>query len=735
MGKQQGTRKIRGFSLIELSALLVVIGLALTTMIAIAPSKQQRTIQNEAIDRRAEIVDAINRYLDRNGRYPCVASNTAAPTATEFGREVLSDCVTDTSTPGSTLRVETAPASGNYVRIGAVPTRDLLLPDRYAEDGYGNRYTYIVMEGLTKASTYSATTAAITVVDGAGASVSTNAAYAVLSHGKDGKGAYRFESGNLKVACGATTNLDVENCDGDALLRLADYNDTTTTAALFYDDLTHYEPKGTPGASPSPSPSSPAGCGVGTPSFTGFRAHYTPSGQMGGATAAGDINGDGCDDLIIGGAYANSYAGYTYVIFSSPTGISTPIDMTSVNGTNGFRLDGSASSYSGNSLSTADINNDGYDDIILGAMNANGGAGYTYVIFGKSGAWSATNSLATLADGTTGFRLDGTIANDFSGGQLATGDINNDGFQDIVIGAHYADNNGTYSGSAYVVFGKAGGWSATTALSGLNGTTGFRLDGAMANQYFGSGVASGDVNNDGFDDILVRAPLGNYSVNDFTYVVFGKAGSWSASAIVSTLTDGTTGFAIDLGVRNSGGYVNSGDINGDGYADITMGHTMSGNQYVVFGKASGWSSNNAIASLANGTNGFALTGASVSQFATSFPAEFGDINDDGFEDIILGSAANTSAGSTFVVFGKASGWAATSDVATLNGSNGFRLNGTGNYKATSTNFATGDFDGDGISDFVVGASPSAAFGNFTYGIYGKTSGWSATYDLDTLTVP
>src|SRR5438552_2965851 len=102
-------------------------------------------------------------------------------------------------------------------------------------------------------------------------------------------------------------------------------------------------------------------------------------------------------------------------------------------------------------------------------------------------------------DGTNGFRLDGVQKSDESGFTVASaGDVNGDGFTDVVVGALGADPHGSGSGSSYVVFGKALGFAATIDLSTLDGSNGFRLDGVAASDSSGSTVASaGDVNGDG----------------------------------------------------------------------------------------------------------------------------------------------------------------------------------------------------------------------------------------------
>ena len=129
---------------------------------------------------------------------------------------------------------------------------------------------------------------------------------------------------------------------------------------------------------------------------TGFALTGVTAGDQSGCSvsSAGDINGDGIDDLIIGASGANSNAGATYVVFGKPgIGSSGSIALSSLNGSNGFVLNGVASSYSGYSVSGAgDINGDGIDDLIIGAVGANSNAGATYVVFGKPGIGSSGSS-------------------------------------------------------------------------------------------------------------------------------------------------------------------------------------------------------------------------------------------------------------------------------------------------------------------------------------------------------
>ena len=324
--------------------------------------------------------------------------------------------------------------------------------------------------------------------------------------------------------------------------------------------------------------------------------------------------------------------------------------------------------------SAGDINNDGYDDIIIGAYEADPNGDYSgesYVVFGKaSGTYSASLELSSL-NGTNGFVINGIDAHDYSGRSVSSaGDINNDGYDDIIIGAYLADPNGDDSGESYVVFGKASGtYSASLELSSLNGTNGFVINGIDANDNSGDSVSSaGDINNDGYDDIIIGAyeadPNGDWSGE--SYVVFGKAsGTYSASLELSSL-NGTNGFVINgIDAYDYSGYSvsSAGDINNDGYDDIIIGAYLadpngdySGESYVVFGKASGTYSASLELSSLNGTNGFVINGIDEYDYSGHSVSSAGDINNDGYDDIIIGAYSadpnGDYSGESYVVFGQ-----------------------------------------------------------------------------------
>ncbi|WP_288926582.1 hypothetical protein [uncultured Maritimibacter sp.] len=437
-------------------------------------------------------------------------------------------------------------------------------------------------------------------------------------------------------------------------------------------------------------------------------------------SSAGDVNGDGIDDFIVGASYGDdggAFAGEAYVIFGKTTGFSN-IDLSSFTASDGFIIQGDeAGDHAGISVSSAgDINGDGYGDIVVGAVNGDDGgtqAGEAYVIFGRNVGF--TNIDLTGLALSDGFIIQGDVDGDFAGRSVSgAGDVNGDGYDDIIVGAYGGDDTASSAGEAYVLFGKASGFT-NIDLTGLAASDGFILRGGAAGDFAGYSVANaGDVNADGYDDMLIGAYGQNDGGNNAgaAYVVFGKAsgfgtvdlaalGTGEGIVIIGDEADDLAGQAV----------AGAGDVNGDGIDDVLIGASGgdnggagAGEAYVVYGgSATGFGARVELASL-GGDYGFSVRGVFPEMQVGWAVSGAGDMNGDGIDDFVVGSPhPGLGNGAADVVYGRVGGYT-DSDIIPLAASNGFRAIGEAvDDWAGYAVSAAGDVNADGYDDLIVGS--------------------------------
>lgn len=418
------------------------------------------------------------------------------------------------------------------------------------------------------------------------------------------------------------------------------------------------------------------------------------------SASAGDVNGDGFDDIIIGAVRndeGGGNAGAAYLIYGqadehASASLSTAVKFT------GETIGGEA----GVSVASAgDVNNDGFDDILIGAYEgADDGSGAAYLIYGQAEPLESA-SLSTA------IRFTGEAFGDGAGYSVASaGDVNGDEYDDILIGAWKNDEEASQAGAAYLIYGQSEPLESAALV-----TAGVRFTGVAAFDFAGTSVASaGDVNNDGFDDILIGASQPVTS-DGLVYLIYGQEATFVSGSLSSEIVftpenlSDTLGYSVD----------SAGDVNADGYDDILIGANNvdagAGAAYLLYGQSTPFASSSLSIAVQ-------FTGEGEAHFAGDPISAAGDINGDGYDDLLVGANNNNElvngGGAVYVIYGKAATYSSASLSSAPIQLNGMVENGYTGWPLADA----GDVNNDGYDDILIGALDETAEGR-TYLLYSQ----------------
>ncbi len=362
-------------------------------------------------------------------------------------------------------------------------------------------------------------------------------------------------------------------------------------------------------------------------------------------------------------------------------------------------------------VGAGDVNRDGYADLLIAAQGANP-AGLAYLVLGPVSA----DGVLSSADARFAGQADGDDLGDALDG---AGDVNADGYDDLVFGAPYAGAGGSEAGAAYLVLGPASG-ELDLSLADA------KLSGENAGDRLGDSVAgAGDVNADGYDDLLVGSGY-EESGGRYAGATYLLSGPLTGEPHLSTASAKLVGEAKrDFAGETCAG---PGDVDGDGYADLLLGvrfHSHSaeddGAAYLVKGPVSG----NLDLRYADAK----LIGEAEGDYAGSTVAGAGDCNADGYRDLLVGAsgedAGGSSAGAAYLLLGPVSGerQLATADAKLIGEYIGQGVAGGASLAGA------GDVDADGYDDLLVGAVGEDSAGEYTGAAYLQRGPVTGTIDL------
>jgi hypothetical protein len=398
--------------------------------------------------------------------------------------------------------------------------------------------------------------------------------------------------------------------------------------------------------------------------------------RMGSAIATGDFDGDGYDDIAVG-AWAEAVgsvdaAGAVNVFYGSASGITTSGEQNWSQDSSGVHGVAEEDDTFGWSLAAGDFDGDGRDDLAIGVPGEDDEdfgtdeSGVVQVLYGTSAGLSETGDDIWDQEPLEGGREDG----DSFGLALATGDFDDDGYDDLAVGESNEGINGfVRAGAVSVIYGSSGGLTSTGNQmwyqdGGLEGSCGDE-------DQFGASLVTGDFDGDGYDDLIVGVPgedSGTVFMSGGINVIYG-----AASGLTST---GDQYFDQNGSVEDSpqaldgfGNSLASGDFDNDGYDDVAIGvrdedmtYTDDGAVNVMYGSSSGITVTGDQLWYQGSTNVEGTT-ASDDQFGDAVAV--GDFNSDGYDDLAVGAPGDhpdtTDCGAVNVLKGSSSGVTATSD--------------------------------------------------------------------------
>jgi hypothetical protein len=326
----------------------------------------------------------------------------------------------------------------------------------------------------------------------------------------------------------------------------------------------------------------------------------------------GDQDGDGYDDLLVSGYYANSSSGYGYIVLGPSSGaasIEKAADAT---------IAGDSGAYMSWYPSAGDVNGDGVIDPMLGAPGSNSTYGAAYIFFGP-----VTSGDLTAADAGASFI--GLNSNDWTGGcNAANGDVNGDGIDDVLVSAEQSDYAATDDGLAYLFYGPVSGeYSVKDAAT--------RFLGGAAGTHLGwFSTLGGDVDGDGSYDVTLSAPNG---ADGAVYMVYSTQLTGVSDFDVAKAGATVVG---DAGAYQQFGYYldTAGDLDTDGNDDLAVGSYVSNGYY-----GTAWTYYGPISGSLEATPdaSFIMYGTSTVQYVGAATVFVNDVTGDGADDLAIGA--------------------------------------------------------------------------------------------------